>query len=195
DVDALNISISPKRHAILDKDDVTTQIGQKFIALTNNIQKITLLLGVERDHFADVEHRYDWSGNLVVTLYKLQKTVSCQSEIVPNLAIEFDPDPEPIAQLSFTQQSLKDDYGIVLNDVLQPVDFVFSNTPAGLSGPNSVINPGDYYAVTIKRSGSASTGVLFTGVGNNRLENSVMTVYGNGTWVDIHEDDMWFQVW
>ena len=43
-VDSLNIQTTELDSKVIYPNDVTTQIGQKFLANTNNIQKITLLL-------------------------------------------------------------------------------------------------------------------------------------------------------
>jgi len=45
-IDNLNIKTGGTYQSLL-KDDVSSQVGQKFLATTNNIQKITLLLSVE----------------------------------------------------------------------------------------------------------------------------------------------------
>lgn len=191
--DALKITTTVKINRSLEANDVTTQIGQKFLATTNNIQKITLLLGVARDELAAIENRYDWAGDLVMSLYPLQKTVDCPTDIIPDLAIDFDPESVPLAQLSFNQQTLKS-AGTVLNDVLQPVDFVLSSTKVG-SATNPIIIPGEFYAVTIRRSGAATNGIVFTGVGTDLLNNSRLTMFSSGVWVDVPEEDLWFQIW
>lgn len=191
-VDSLNINTTVKINRELETNDVTTKIGQKFIAKTNNIQKITLLLGASADGSVPIDNKYDWSGDLVVTVYELQTTVSCPSDIVPELNIEYEPKPQPLAQLSFSQDDLFE-LGYVLTDTLQPVDFVFNNTQIG-SIINSVIVENRYYAVTINRSGDASIGSLITGVGNNTVDNSRLTLF-NGVWSDVPEEDLWFQVW
>lgn len=46
-VDNLNIKIGYKENQILAANDVTIQIGEKFLATTNNIQKVSLLLSVQ----------------------------------------------------------------------------------------------------------------------------------------------------
>jgi len=191
-VDSLDINTTVKVNRILSAGDVTTKIGQKFQAVTNNIQKITLLLGAQRDDAASVENRYNWAGQLVISVYELQTSVSCPTDISPELQIEFDPTANPIAQISVSQSELRA-LGYVLTDVLQPVDFVFSDTQLG-STTNPIIVPNRYYAVTINRAGAASSGAVFTGVGNDVLDNSRLTTY-SGTWVDVVEEDMWFQVW
>jgi hypothetical protein len=192
-VDSLNINTNVKLNRYLAAGDVTSKIGQKFRATTDNIQKITLLLGASRDDSAAVENRYDWSGDLVVSIYELQTTTACPTDVIPELSIEFEPSPEPVSQLSFSQEELRD-LGYVLTDVLQPVDFVFSNTQLGQT-INPILVKGRYYCITIGRAGAAGTGSIFTGIGNNVLEDSRETLYGGGAWVDVSEEDMWFQVW
>jgi len=172
--------------------DVTSQIGQKFQATTDNIQKITLLLGIRKDENATVEHWFDWTGDLVISIYPLQTTVQCPTAIVPELAIDFDPDSEPLVQLTYDKEALED-IGYVLTDVLQPVDFVFSATQVG-SGDTSEVVPGNFYAITVRRAGAANDGTVFIGVGNDRLDDARTTVF-SGVWVDVPEEDMWFQVW
>ena len=192
-VDGLNINTSGKPNRTLVADDVTSQVGQKFKATTNNIQKITLLLGVQEDPAASLETQFDWSGDLVVSVYPLQTTTNCPTDIVPGLAIDFDPSSVPLAQISYNQATLKD-YGHVLNNVPQPVDFVFSATAIGSVSGGGVIQPGKFYAVTVKRSGSAGTGTLLIAEGNDRLDDSRITLF-SGVWVDVPEEDLWFQVW
>lgn len=191
-VDALNIQTTVKQNRYLEAGDVTTKIGQKFKAKTNNIQKVTLLLGVNRDDSAVVANRYDWSGDIVVSIYPLQTTVSCPGSLVPELSIDFDPVPEPIVQLSLNQTDLRE-MGYVLTDILQPVDFVFSDTKIS-STINTKLVKDKYYAITINRSGAANTGDLFTAVGNNVLEDSRLTLY-NSSWVDVPEEDLWFRIY
>ena len=191
DVDNLNINItgrSPVR--TLAAADVTTIMGQKFQASTDNIQKVTLLLGVAKDNTAQVEDWYDWSGDLVVSIYPLQTTVNCPTQTIPNLNIEYDPTAAPVAELSYSQAELID-LGYVLTAVAQPVDFVFSNTAIATAGG---ITEDNYYAVTIRRSGAAATGNIFIESGTNKLDNSRFTIY-SGIWADVAEEDMWFQIW
>jgi hypothetical protein len=191
-VDGLGISTTVLNNRTLLPGDVTSQIGQKFLATTDNIQKITLLLGVEADTSVPLVNKYDWQGDLVISLYPLQKTVNCPTEIVPGLAIEFDPENVPIAQISYNQTTLLS-AGIILTEILQPVDFVLSETQVG-STLNSVITSGEYYCITIRRSGAANSGVLFTGTGTDLLADSRLTLFNN-VWVDAPDEDMWFQVW
>lgn len=191
-VDGLNITTTALENIYLPSGDVTTKIGQKFLALTNNIQKISLLLGVDQDTTTTTEHWFDWSGELIVSVYALQTTVSSPSDLVPTLAIEFDPAAQPITQFSLNQQSLRD-LGYVLNNVAQPIDLVFSASPLG-SSTNSVITVGQYYAVVINRAGDASTGSIFAAAGATSNSDTRVSIY-SGLWTDIPQESLWFQVW
>jgi len=191
DADDLEINITSRQpqRAILP-NDVTTQIGQKFLASTNNIQKITLLMSVSGDYTADIEDRFNWNGDLIVSVYRLQTTTACPTDILPELAIDFDPEERPLTELSFSQSELRD-AGYVLTDVPQPVDFVFTNSVIAAAGG---VENGKYYAFTVRRSGSADLGTIYMEVGTDTLDNSRLTVF-NAIWVDSLEEDMWFQVW
>lgn len=190
--DSLDINITGRPDRTLEAGDVTSQVGEKFLAYTNNIQKITLLLGAERNDLATEDAWFDWTGDLVVSIYALQTTVKCPSAIVPELSIDFDPENEPLVQLSYSQAELED-IGYVLTDVLQPVDFVFNATKLG-SGTTSKITAGNYYAITMKRSGAANSGKILIGVGNDRLDDARVTLFSS-VWTDVEEEDLWFQVW
>jgi hypothetical protein len=191
-VDSLDINTTVKQNRSLAAGDVTSKIAEKFLATSNNIQKVTLLLGVTANAGAPSATLFDWTGNIVISVYELQTTVNCPTDYKPDLAIEFDPSSQPLAQLSYSQAELRD-LGYVLTDVLQPVDFVFSETQLG-STSNSIVVPGRYYAVTINRAGAASNGEIFTGVGNDKTDNARLTLY-SGVWVDVAEEDLWFQIW
>lgn len=191
-VDDLHINTTVKRDFELSAGDVTTRIAEKFLAKTNNIQKITLLLGVRKNTATGVADQFDWSGELIVSVYELQSTISCPTDIVPELAIEFDPNPEPLTQFSLDQEALKDQ-GYILSDVLQPVDLIFNNSLLGNTA-NPTIVPGKHYAISIGRAGDASTGTLFTGVGNSQGTDDRFSIF-TGEWTDVPEEDLWYQVW
>lgn len=191
-VDALNINTTVRRNVELSIGDITTRLAQKFQAQSNNIQKITILLGVQRDNSATIEHIFDWSGELVVSIYQLQTSVSCPTALVPELAIEFDPDPTPLTQFSIDQADLRS-RGYILSDVLQPIDLIFNATQLGDSS-SPALTVGKYYCISIGRAGDASTGTLFTGVGNSSSIYDRFSIF-TGTWTDVPEEDMWYQVW
>lgn len=191
-VDSLFINTTVKRDFELISGDVTTRIGEKFLAKNNNIQKITILLGTRKNTEALIEKQFDWSGELLVSVFELQSTVSCSVDLVPELAIEFEPNPIPLTQFSLDQADLKR-RGYVLSDVLQPVDLIFNNTLlANTNDP--VIVPGKHYIFTIGRAGNTSTGTIFTGIGNSQTTDDRFSIF-TSAWTDVPEEDIWYQIW
>jgi len=75
--------------------------------------------------------------------------------------------------------------------VAQPVDFVFSSTKIASPG---ALTAGNYYAVTFRRSGASTTGTIFAECGLDLVDNARLTLF-SGVWVDVPENDLWFQVW
>jgi hypothetical protein len=190
-VDSLNVNTTGRPNRTLNINDVSSHVGQKFLAKTDNVQKITLLMGASGNELVPEENKYDWSGSLVVSVYALQTTVSCPTDIIPSLTIDFDPQSEPLVQFAFDQADLRD-IGYVLTDTLQPVDIVFSSSKIG--APNG-LKIGNYYAFTVKRTGDASVGSILFGSGNDRTEDSRLILYSGTGWVDVSEEDLWYQVW
>lgn len=187
-LDTLNITSDYKQLRGLAENDVSSQIGQKFLATTNNIQKITLLLAVSNSITPlDLE----WTGDLIISIFQLQSTLDCPLDIAPGTAIAFDPSNIPLAQLSLNYNTLLA-RGVQLGETPQPVDFIFSNTPVGTG---AVIKAGSYYVVTMKRAGSADTCVIEAATGTDRLDNSQITFFNGAIWVDVPDEDLWFQVW
>lgn len=189
-IDSLNITTEPLDNKVLAKDDVTTQIGQKFIAQTNNIQKLTLLLSVQNLD-AGNEDDLAWNGDLVISVYPLQSNIECSSDIAPNLPIDFPPANTPLAQVSVNYNTLQDQ-GIVLDSVPQPVDFIFSNSPIA-SG--NILVVGNYYAFSAKRSGSANKCDILIAAGADHILDSRITTFTGNLWVDMPEQDLWFKIW
>jgi len=186
----LNIYTSPLDNLPLLAGDVTTQIGEKFQATTNNIQKITLLLSV-RNQTSGQQNNLAWTGDILVSVYPLQTSIDCPTNFLPNLPINFSPFNIPLAQISYDYTSLAN-AGIVLNSVPQPVDFVFSNTP--LAGGNLMV-PGQYYAVTMQRAGNNNQCDILLAVGQNLIPNSEITTFAQTLWVDIPSEQLWFRIW
>lgn len=189
-LDTLNIYTDEVDHKLLLSGDVTTQIGEKFIAATNNIQKVSLLLSV-RNTIVGQETDLTWNGDIVVSIYPLQSDITCSTDIAPNLPIDFSPSNIPLAQISINFDSLKND-GVVLDSVPQPVDFVFSNSP--IAGGNILV-PGQFYALAVKRSGSANKCDIIMSVGSNLIPDSRITTFTGSLWIDIPEQQLWFRVW
>lgn len=189
-LDTLNIFTEVNDNKILAKGDVTTQIGQKFLALTNNIQKVSLLLSVQNTDVGQ-ETELDWNGDLVISIYPLQSSIDSISDVAPNLKIDFSPSNIPVAQLSINYNSLLAQ-GVTLDSVPQPVDFIFSNSSIA-SG--NVIVKDSYYALSIKRSGSANKCDILIATGADRITDSRITTFTGSLWVDLPEEDLWFRIW
>lgn len=189
-IDDLNIKTSVLDNKVLLANDVNTQIGQKFQALTNNIQKISLLLSVRNQDVGN-EDDLAWTGDIIISVYPLQSSVNCFNDITPNLPIEFSPFNIPLAQLSINYASLQE-AGILLDSVPQPVDFIFSNTPLAVG---NAISAGNYYAISIKRSGSADKCDILIATGSNLTDNSRITIFTGTLWVDLPEEDLWHIVY
>ena len=189
-VTTLNIQTGELGQQILSSGDVTTQIGEKFVAATNNIQKVTFLLSVQNTIFGQ-QNNLVWTGDLICSIYPLQSTVDCASDIAPSSPIYFSPSNIPLAQVSYNYNSLQA-AGVVLDSVPQPVDFVFS--PSTVAGGTS-ITPGSYYAVTLKRGGANNQCDILLATGAATVENSLITTYAGTIWVDIPDQQLWFEIW
>lgn len=187
---SLNIYTAPLDNLPINVGDITTQIGEKFVATTDNIQKITLLLSIE-NQVAGQQNNLVFYDDLLVSIYPLQSTVSCSSDIVPSLPIDFAPASLPLVQVPVNYSTLMAQ-GITLDGNPQPIDFIFSNTAVAQSGALVV---GNYYAVTIKRSGPATQCNILVAVGGNIIPNSRVTTFTGTLWVDLPEEQMWFEVW
>lgn len=186
----LDIFTNEKDNKALLNGDVTTQIGQKFIAYTNNIQKVTLLLSVRNQEIGS-ETDLVWNGDIIVSIYPLQSSIDCPTDIAPSLPIDFSPSNIPLAQASANYSTLLAN-GIVLDSVPQPVDFIFSNSQVATGKSLTV---GTYYAVTIKRAGAANKCDILIASGSDQVPDSRITTFTGSLWVDIPEEDLWFEVW
>lgn len=181
----LNIGLSSFSRRSISPLDVTTKIGQKFLATGDNIQKISVLLASENGD--------PLSGNIVLTLYKLQAEVSCPVAPIPDNVIDFDPDPRIVAQFNLDVVSLERQ-GIILTDDPQIVDFVF--TSSAISDPSrGLIETGNYYAFTIHRSGDTSLGTLLIEEAVRKSENGYLIVYDGIQWINITQSEMWYVVY
>lgn len=185
----LDIGLASFAKRELVANDVTTQIGQKFLAQGTNIQKISVLLSVKYD----ATDGYDFSGNINLSLYELQTDVDCPVSPIPDDAVDFDPDPRTLAQLSLSAADLRNQ-GVILDGYAQVVDFVLTNT--NISDPSrSPITDGNYYLFTISRSGDTSTGTIQIEEATHRTEYGYMTVYNGSVWTNVKESDMWYAVY
>ena len=171
---------------------LSTIIGEKFLATTNNIQKVRLLLAVTQDTTKTGADQYDWSGDLIVGIRPLQTTVTCAGDEAPVNAIDYDPDFNPLVQVSIDQDTLKDTYGITLTDIPIEVDFDFSQTSIATPGG---ITSGNYYVVTIRRSGDIRTGTIELKRGNDYYDDGMFTYFDGTSWTDDSNTDLWFEVY
>lgn len=199
--DDLYINTTATSTRSLPKNDSSgTIIGQKFKASTNNVQKVSLLLSVEENTLALPGEEFNWSGDVVVGIRELQTNTMCPTDTLPSNYIDFDPQPSPLAEVSFDMSQLAN-MGVVLTDKPQVVDFVF--TQSLLANPNIApdITAGAYYVLTVRRSGNVSSGtiILQEAANTNRdvsIEDDMrMTVFSQNKWTDIPESDMWFIIY
>lgn len=189
-ISTLNIQTQELGQQTLLNGDVTTQIGMKFVASTNNIQKVTFLLSVQNTVIGQ-QNNLVWNGDLICSIYPLQTTIDCPSDIAPQSTINFSPSNIPIAQVSYNYDSLQA-AGVLLDSVPQPIDFIFSNSTIAAG---NVLVPGTYYAVTLKRGGAANQCDIQMATGSPTIENVLMTTFTGNLWVDVPEQQLWFEVW
>lgn len=189
-ISTLNIQTSQLGQQVLASGDVTTQVGEKFLAVTNNIQKVTFLLSVQNTIFGQ-QNNLVWNGDLVCSIYPLQSNIECSTDIAPSTPIDFSPSNIPLAQVSYNYTSLQA-AGVLLDSIPQPIDFIFSNST--VAGGNSLV-AGSYYAVTLKRGGAANQCDILLATGAPSEENSLITTFTGNLWVDIPEQQLWFEVW
>lgn len=187
DINELDINVSVAQTRTFEEDASTELIyAQKFQMVGNNIQKISLALGLEEGD--------DWSGSLVVSIVPLLTDTDDLSGFLPDNEIEFDPNTIPLEEVSVSQEDLAD-RGIVLTEKTQIVDFVF--TDAQISNPSlSTLIDGGWYAITIRRTGSSATGTLFFDEARNDDEfERRLSIFSNAQWTDIPDSTMWFMIW
>lgn len=189
----LNIGIASISQREIVPDDVTTRIGQKFLAKGTNIQKVSLLVSVEEDITAPPGDEYRWTGQLVLNIHALQAAVSCPVEPVPDNLEDFDPDPTVIAQLSLDADALADQ-GLVLDGYAKKVDFILTDTLVA-SPSSSPLELDKYYVITIGRGGNANLGTLLFEEATHQAPYGYMTIYNGSAWVNITSSDMWFEIY
>lgn len=149
------------RETVQLKSDASTALayGQKFLAECNNIQRIDVLLSVEKDESADIGAEFDWSGELVISIHELSSEVSCPTDAVPDDLIDFDPEITPIIEVAFSQEDLEElGYSLGADPTL--VSFNFAGTL--IADPNIApsIEDGKYYAFLLSRRGDNRTGTI-----------------------------------
>ena len=167
-------------------------VGQKFLATANNLQKVRLLLSVSQDTTVATSDQFDWSGDIVVGIRKLATTTQCPTDEAPTNSLDYDPEFASIVEVSYTQEELLQNFGITLTDVAVPVDFDFSQTI--IATPGNVVT-GDYYAITVRRSGDIRTGTIVFQTGEDKYEDGSLTIFDGSSWLDDSAYDLWFKVY
>lgn len=161
----LYFELSPALTVSFDKNgSVTKSYGQKFISKTNNLQRIDLLLSVSEDTSLPADEAFDFSGELVMSIHKLQTDIRCSSDLVPDRLLDFDPEIDPIMEISLNQDDLSE-LGYILGETPSVVSFNFASTL--IADPN--IDPSlvkdEYYAFILSRRGDTRTGTVVLSVG------------------------------
>lgn len=129
----------------------TVSYGQKFLAKTNNLQKISLLLGI------DTSVSSEFSGNLVISIHKLTTAVNCASDSIPDNLINFDPEASSIVEASYSYEDLVS-MGLKLSSTPSVVHFDFSSTLIANPNLEPSLEIDSYYCFIIRRVGDTSVG-------------------------------------
>jgi hypothetical protein len=165
----LYVDLVGKEEITFPSDGATSiAYGQKFLSETNNIQKIDLLLSVERDTSRPADSQFDFSGDLVLSIYELVSEVSCSTDAVPDDLIDFDPEITPIIETSLNQTDIEA-LGYELTDVPQIVSFNFAGTL--LADPNiePSIEDNKFYSFIVTRRGDNRTGTVILEKGYDKV--------------------------
>lgn len=161
----LYFELEPARQAIFEKNNsVIKSYGQKFLSKSNNLQKIDLLLSVSPDDSLEYDNRFDFSGEIVLSIHKLETETNCPTDLVPDRLIDYNVEIEPIMEISLSQDDLLN-LGYKLNDIPQVVSFNFSTTLLANPNIDPSINKDEYYAFLISRRGDTRTGNVILEVG------------------------------
>jgi hypothetical protein len=165
----LYIELDGKEEITFPEDgESTISYGQKFLAHTNNIQRVDILLSVEQDLGKPIGSQFDFSGDLVISIHELSTEVDCPTDAAPDNLIDFDPEITPLVEMSFSQQDLED-LGYELDDVPRVVSFNFAGTLIADPNIDPSIRPNKYYAFIVKRSGDNRTGTIIMEKGFDKV--------------------------
>lgn len=156
----LYFELAPSKEFLFESGaDQTIQYGQKFLAKTNNIQRIDLLLYVQKDNEAAVGSEYDFSGEIVVSIHRLLDDISCITDPNPENLLDFDPNPSPIMEVSYSQDDFEE-LGVKLNENPQVVSIDLSSTLIADPNIEPSLKEDSFYAVLVSRRGNNSTGTV-----------------------------------
>jgi len=175
--------------------------AQKFRMRGNNIQKVQLLLALDSGA--------SWTGSISVGVKRLlnSETFSCSTRYLPDTLIDFDPETEYIAEVALDQAGMAEQ-GVELGPEHQPVDFVFSETSIG-NANLSTLEDDAWYALTVRRTGSAAIGTvsipvvpIYTGIDpyTKREDEDFQsgagrfTIFSSGIWTDVKDRTTWYRI-
>lgn len=181
--------------------------GQKFLAKTAGLQKLSILLGI------DTSVSDNFSGNLVISLHKLTTATNCTTDAVPDNLIEFDPETTSLVEVSYSYDDLLS-MGVKLNNNPTKIDFDLSSTL--LANPNlePSLEKDSYYCFLIKRVGNTSIGTIKLYQGYNKayrkkelglaltiqeeyeIKDTLFTEFDivNNKYVDNYDRNLWFEL-
>ena len=209
----LYLEFTSDKIALAKNGDTAVEYGQKFLSKTNNIQKIDILLSVEKDEDRDIGKEYDFSGDIVVSIYKLSTETKCVTDVVPDNLIDFDPDISPIVEISYSQKDLID-LGYELDSTPRVVSIDFSGTLVADPNIEPSIEANSYYAFMISRRGDSRVGSIVFEKGYDKSkrkeslgrELNVVEKYGKqesrfvefdpetSRYIDDRTRSLWFEV-
>jgi hypothetical protein len=168
-INDLYFQLESKGQVSFEKDGATSvSYGQKFLSKVNNLQKIELLLSVERDESLPTENQLDFSGDIVISIHELLSEVDCPTDAVPNDLIDFDPEITPIVEISFGQDDLEA-LGYKLSTDPQVVGFNFAGTLIANPNIDPSLEVDKYYAFLISRRGDNRTGTVVLEKGYDKV--------------------------
>ncbi len=125
DSSTMYIEMDPKEELkLVPNGSPSTAYGQKFLSKSDNIQGIEVLLSVERDSGAPIGDEFKFSGEIVMAIHELSTEVQCITDIIPENLIDFDPDGDPLVEISYDMWDLNS-LGHILSDRPQVVNFNF----------------------------------------------------------------------
>ncbi len=168
DSSTMYIEIDAKEEVKLSSNGKpSTAYGQKFLSKSDNIQGVDVLLSVERDSSAPAGDEFKFSGEIVIAIHELSTEVQCITDIIPENLIDFDPDGDPLVEISYDMWDLND-LGHILSDRPQIVNFNFSNTLVADKNIGGLIKPDKYYCLMISRRGDSSSGTIIIQKGHDK---------------------------
>jgi hypothetical protein len=186
DIDDLNVNTTTATtREFTQGADTAFMLAQKFKMRGNNIQKVSLALGLSSGS--------SWSGSLEIGIRPLLDTASVCTDYLPDTEIAFDPDVNTLETIILTEADLLNQ-GVVLSSDYQIVDVIFSGTKLGNPILSGLVD-GQYYAITLRRLGSTATGTIVTPEARNSDADLRLSVFDTGVWTDVSDKSLWFQVW